>query len=170
MRTKLVLMSGSGTVAPMYDFKILYEKLVSDFRVMSKSVSAKVTSEVKVSFLTAFIFRCIPLLIIMILTTGICAEAREKAEPDVDYSYDIESIHVGQSCRWTPFAGYPDLPVTYSSSEPECLSIDGDGTLTAIREGSSMISASTPETSELEKSEYGIFLYVLSEKDGLYEF
>ena len=135
---------------------------------MSKSVSAKVTSEVKVSFLTAFIFRCIPLLIIMILTTAICAEAGEKAEPDVDYSYDIESIHVGQSCRWTPFAGYPDLPVTYSSSEPECLSIDGEGTLTAIGEGSSMISAFTPETSEFEKSEYGIFLYVLSEKDGLY--
>ena len=34
MRTKLVLMSGSGTVAPMYDFKILYEKLVSDFRII----------------------------------------------------------------------------------------------------------------------------------------
>ena len=33
-KTKLVLMSGSGTVAPMYDFKILYEKLVSDFRII----------------------------------------------------------------------------------------------------------------------------------------
>lgn len=31
---KLVFMSGSGTVAPMYDFKILYEKLISDFRVI----------------------------------------------------------------------------------------------------------------------------------------
>lgn len=31
---KLVFMSGSGTVAPMYDFKILYEKLIGDFRVI----------------------------------------------------------------------------------------------------------------------------------------
>lgn len=27
---RLVFMSGSGTIAPVYDFKILYEKLVSD--------------------------------------------------------------------------------------------------------------------------------------------
>ncbi len=31
---KLVLMSGSGTVAPVYDFKILYEKLSKNFRVI----------------------------------------------------------------------------------------------------------------------------------------
>lgn len=31
---KIVFMSGSGTVAPVYDFKILYEKLVDDFRVI----------------------------------------------------------------------------------------------------------------------------------------
>ena len=31
---KLVLMSGSGTVAPVYDFKILYEKLVNDYRII----------------------------------------------------------------------------------------------------------------------------------------
>lgn len=31
---KLVFMSGSGTVAPVYDFKILYEKLISDFRIV----------------------------------------------------------------------------------------------------------------------------------------
>ena len=33
-KPKLVLMSGSGTVAPVYDFKILYEKLVSNCRVI----------------------------------------------------------------------------------------------------------------------------------------
>lgn len=33
-KPKLVLMSGSGTVSPVYDFKILYEKLVSDFRII----------------------------------------------------------------------------------------------------------------------------------------
>lgn len=33
-RLKLVFMSGSGTVAPMYDFKILYQKLVADFRII----------------------------------------------------------------------------------------------------------------------------------------
>ncbi|MBP5604545.1 MAG: alpha/beta hydrolase [Ruminiclostridium sp.] len=31
---KLIFMSGSGTVAPMYDFKILYEKLADDFRII----------------------------------------------------------------------------------------------------------------------------------------
>ncbi len=33
-KAKLVLMSGSGTVAPVYDFKILYEKLVSNYRII----------------------------------------------------------------------------------------------------------------------------------------
>ena len=33
-KPKLVIMSGSGTVSPVYDFKILYEKLVSDFRII----------------------------------------------------------------------------------------------------------------------------------------
>ena len=31
---KLLFMSGSATVAPVYDFKILYQKLISDFRVI----------------------------------------------------------------------------------------------------------------------------------------
>ncbi|MBQ6440267.1 MAG: alpha/beta hydrolase [Mogibacterium sp.] len=33
-KARLVLMSGSGTVAPVYDFKILYEKLVRNFRII----------------------------------------------------------------------------------------------------------------------------------------
>lgn len=33
-KPKIVFMSGSGTVAPVYDFKILYEKLVDEFRVI----------------------------------------------------------------------------------------------------------------------------------------
>lgn len=33
-KPKLVLMSGSGTVAPVYDFKILYEKLISNYRII----------------------------------------------------------------------------------------------------------------------------------------
>ena len=31
---KFIFMSGSGTISPVYDFKILYEKLVSDFRII----------------------------------------------------------------------------------------------------------------------------------------
>ena len=31
---KLLFMSGSGTVAPVYDFKILYQKLLSDFEII----------------------------------------------------------------------------------------------------------------------------------------
>ena len=33
-KPKLIFMSGSGTAAPMYDFKILYEKLIEDFRII----------------------------------------------------------------------------------------------------------------------------------------
>lgn len=33
-KPKLVFMSGSGTVAPMYDFKVLYKKLLDDFRII----------------------------------------------------------------------------------------------------------------------------------------
>lgn len=33
-KPKLVFMSGSGTVAPVYDFRILYEKLKNDFRII----------------------------------------------------------------------------------------------------------------------------------------
>ncbi|MCR4685389.1 MAG: alpha/beta hydrolase, partial [Lachnospiraceae bacterium] len=31
---KLVFLSGSGTVAPVYDFKILYQKLLNDFEII----------------------------------------------------------------------------------------------------------------------------------------
>lgn len=31
---KLLFMSGSGTVAPVYDFKILYQKLLSEYAVI----------------------------------------------------------------------------------------------------------------------------------------
>lgn len=33
-KPKIIFMSGSGTVAPVYDFKILYEKLIDDFRII----------------------------------------------------------------------------------------------------------------------------------------
>lgn len=33
-KPKIIFMSGSGTVAPVYDFKILYEKLANDFRII----------------------------------------------------------------------------------------------------------------------------------------
>ena len=33
-KPKLVLMAGSGTVSPVFDFRILYEKLVKDFRII----------------------------------------------------------------------------------------------------------------------------------------
>ena len=33
-KPKLVFMSASGTVSPIYDFRILYEKLIPDFRVI----------------------------------------------------------------------------------------------------------------------------------------
>ena len=33
-KPKILLMSGSGTIAPVYDFKVLYEKLSKSFRII----------------------------------------------------------------------------------------------------------------------------------------
>ena len=33
-KPKLVFMSGSGTISPVYDFKVLYEKLLKEFRII----------------------------------------------------------------------------------------------------------------------------------------
>lgn len=46
---RLVFMSGSGTIAPVYDFKILYEKLVSDYRVIviDKFIFVGITSHIR---------------------------------------------------------------------------------------------------------------------------
>jgi len=33
-KPKLIFMSGSGTVSPMYDFKVLYRKLIDDYRII----------------------------------------------------------------------------------------------------------------------------------------
>ena len=95
-------------------------------------------------------------------------EAETEEEPEVDYSFDIGSIHVGQTHRWTPYSGYPQLQVTYSSSDPQVLSIDENGMLTAHQKGEVLIEAAVSGTSEYKKSEYSIFLYVLPETDGLY--
>ena len=70
---------------------------------------------------------CLYLLMMLELFFGaLFARADETEgleEPDVDYDSFIEAIHIGQTHVWKPFAGYPDLPVTYSSSDPEAAEI-----------------------------------------------
>ena len=65
---------------------------------------------------------CLYLLMMLELFFGaLFARADETEgleEPDVDYDSFIEAIHIGQTHVWNPFAGYPDIQVTYSSSDP----------------------------------------------------
>lgn len=44
-KPKILLMSGSGTIASVYDFKVLYEKLSKSFRVI---VMKKATSDLRI--------------------------------------------------------------------------------------------------------------------------
>lgn len=92
----------------------------------------------------------------------------EKPEPEVNYEFDLQAIHVGQSRQWTPYADYPELEVTYSSSDPDILTIREDGTLEPHREGNALISAAAQETSVYREGSYEIYLYVLGAEDGLY--
>lgn len=42
-KNRLVFMSGSGTIAPVYDFKILYKKLIADYRIIVVEKYCKIT-------------------------------------------------------------------------------------------------------------------------------
>ena len=115
---------------------------------------------------------CLYLLMMLELFFGaLFARADETEgleEPDVDYDSFIEAIHIGQTHVWKPFAGYPDLPVTYLSSDPETAEIAEDGTITPFAEGAVTVTASTPRTDTLDAGEAEMYFYILSEENGLY--
>ena len=95
-------------------------------------------------------------------------ETEALEEPSENYDTYIESIHIGQTHVWEPFADYPQLPVTYSSDAAQTATIAQDGTITPVSEGAVMVHASTPRTDSYEACDIGMYFYVLPEADGLY--
>ncbi|MBR3244660.1 MAG: LPXTG cell wall anchor domain-containing protein [Parasporobacterium sp.] len=92
----------------------------------------------------------------------------ELPEPSVHPSAYLTSIHIGQTVSWQPYQEYPELSVTYSSSKPDILQISEDGALTALKEGISELTASTPGNEYYRESAFSGFVEVVSSEDGLY--
>lgn len=70
--------------------------------------------------------RLLPVLLVlgMLLSSfPAYAETSSGTKPEIGSESDIQSLHVGNTHEWKPFVNYPQLQVTYSSSDPEVLSI-----------------------------------------------
>ena len=114
-------------------------------------------------------FVCLLLILALLLPAAAgTEESSALPEPEIDYASDIDFIHIGYSHVWKPFVHEPDLPVTYSSSDPEIAAIAEDGTVTPLREGAAFFTASVPETGKTRACETGIYVSVLPGEDGLY--
>lgn len=96
------------------------------------------------------------------------AETSTGEEPEVSYTSDVPSLHVGNTHQWKPFEDYPQLQVVYKSSNPAVLSISADGLITALQEGDSTVTATSMKTDEYMSAEYECLIYVFSSADGLY--
>ena len=112
------------------------------------------------------------LLIMLTLIAGAAPAGADETEgpetPDENYDTYIQTIHIGQTHVWKPYADYPDLPVTYSCDDEEIAVIAQDGTITPVGEGAASVSASTPRTDAYEAGEASMYFYVLPGEDGLY--
>ena len=96
------------------------------------------------------------------------AETSAGAKPEASSESDTQSLHVGDTHEWKPFVKYPQLQVTYRSSDPEVLRISADGLLTALKEGEVTVTATSAKTAEYASTEYECLIYVFSSADGLY--
>ena len=110
------------------------------------------------------------LLVLMALTSILspCVRTFAETEPEVSCESDVSSLHVGDTHLWKPFADYPQLQVSYESSDPDVLSITFDGTMTALREGEAIVTATTAKTGEFSPAAYECLIVVFSSADGLY--
>ena len=96
-----------------------------------------------------------------------CVKASADAKPEVNYESDVLSLHVGDTHQWKPFADYPKLQVSYQSSDPTVLSIASNGLVTALREGTALVTATTVKTDEYQSAEYSCFIVVFPSGNGL---
>ena len=92
----------------------------------------------------------------------------ELPEPSVHPSTYLQSVHIGQAVSWQPYQEHPELSVTYSSSEPDTLQISETGALTALKEGMSELTASTPGNEHYRAASVSTIVDVVSSEDGLY--
>ena len=114
--------------------------------------------------------RLLPVLLVlgMLLSSfPAYAETSAGAKPEASSESDTQSLHVGDTHEWKPFVKYPQLQVTYRSSDPEVLRISADGLLTALKEGEVTVTATSAKTAEYASTEYECLIYVFSSADGL---
>ena len=121
--------------------------------------------------LSAFTKRLLSALLVLVMFASsfpAYAETSTGEAPEISSESDIQSLHVGNTHEWKPFVNYPQLQVTYSSSDPEVLSISADGLLTALQEGKVTVTATSAKTAEYASATYDCLIYVFSSADGLY--
>ena len=121
--------------------------------------------------LSAFTKRLLSALLVLVMLASsfpAYAETSTGEAPEISSESDIQSLHVGNTHEWKPFVNYPQLQVTYSSSDPEVLSISADGLLTALQEGEATVTATSAKTAEYASATYDCLIYVFSSADGLY--
>ncbi len=92
----------------------------------------------------------------------------ELPEPSVHPSAYLTAVHIGQAVSWQPYQDYPELSVTYSSSKPDILQISETGALTALKEGMTELTVSTPGNEHYKASKFSLYVEVISSDDGLY--
>ncbi|MBE5899440.1 MAG: hypothetical protein E7279_07535 [Lachnospiraceae bacterium] len=110
------------------------------------------------------------LLVLVLLLTFVptVTFASNKIEPDASSDSYITTLHIGQSWKWTPYKNYPELSVTYSSDNPDVISIAADGTLTIHKEGFATLKATTPGNDTYDESTFSNSIEVLDASNGLY--
>jgi hypothetical protein len=114
--------------------------------------------------------RLLPVLLVlgMLLSSfPAYAETSAGAKPEASSESDTQSLHVGDTHEWKPFVKYPQLQVTYRSSDPEVLRISADGLLTALQEGEATVTATIAKTGGSGPAKHECLIMVFSSGDGL---
>ena len=107
-------------------------------------------------------------MITCVLSGSITTYADEFPEPYPHPSSYLQDAHVGQDVVWQPYQDYPELTVSYTSSDPDIIQISENGELTVLREGVVEITASTPGNENYRASAFTNFMETISSEEGLY--
>ena len=109
----------------------------------------------------AVLTACIPFGSLTVFADGL-------PEPEVHESAYVQSVHIGQTVSWQPYQAYPDLAVSYTSSDPDIIQISEKGELTVLKEGVADLTATTPGNGSYSASSFSIMMEALSSEEGLY--
>ena len=108
------------------------------------------------------------ILITCVLSGSITTYADELPEPYPHPSSYLQDVHVGQDVVWQTYQDYPELTVSYTSSDPDIIQISENGELTVLREGVVEITSSTPGNENYRASAFTNFMETISSEEGLY--